>query len=491
MTSYLNLVRLLAIKEGAGAVTPTPVAFSQVGVEKKMLDTSLAYSPLTCEGSVSAQGDTAGTTALPQAIATNHRCLMSGCDGLTITAGGPVAPSKYLLENYQEWIALQQEYEPGDDPIIIEMNGVSWVLKPYGSQPYKFCLENKEISYIQIWNPEKWSGAAQKKQNIHIRFRASFIHSFSYTDLRKQIDNIVSCFFETLDGVSIQVSKIDLHSDITHNRMLTFEEVSSSISRSKVRWSHFADEQPVVFTKEEQELLAGGPSNNKSPQKLQDIDIDSFFEKVRVLYENQNSNNLSSVIRKKDLETAYFGKIGSAIWGKIYDKTKEVIKTQNSYTPELWKQAGWDGNQVVVRVEFSLSREFIKQLNNGIYVDIDNIFDGLNDIWFYLSNNWLRLVEEVNTNHSTQSQITHFWSVVISSFSSSSKQIIRKKSYVARLKALFNQSLGCMRQMVSIGMNDDYDISYVNAAISDFNSNLMNDFSNGEYAKRRRVLGLI
>lgn len=491
MTYYLNLVRLLAIKEGTGVLPPIPVAFSQFGVEKKMLTTTLAHSPLTCEGSASTAGDTAGTTVLPQAIATNHRCLMSGVDALTITAGGPVAPSKYLLDNYQEWISLQQQYESGDDPIIVQMNEVSWVLKPYGSQPYRFCLENKEIAYIQCWNPEKWSGAAQKKQNIHIRFRAKFIHSFSYADLRKQIDNIVSCFFETLDGVSIQVSRIDLHSDITHSRMLTFEEVSSSISRSKVRWSHFADTKEVVFTKEEQEMLAGGLSNNKSPQKIQDINIDSFLEKVRVLYENQNSNNLSSVIKKKDLETAYFGKIGSAIWGKIYDKTKEVIKTQNSDTPELWKQAGWDGNQVVVRVEFSLNREFIKQLNNGIYVDIDNIFDGLDDIWSYLCNHWLRLVEEVNINHSTQSRITHFWNVVISSFSSSNKQIIRKKSYVARLKALFNQSLGCMRQMVSIGMSDDYDISYVNAAISDFNSNLMNDFSSGEYVKRRRVLGLI
>lgn len=418
-----------------------------------------------------------------------HKVLLHGIDTLVLTAGGTVAPSTWVIEQFQTWESIQKDIQDTGHSQTVSLADGYWELLAFGSQPYKFQLQNPEIGFIKVWNPQKWIGGANNKQQLHIQLRSKFIHSFTYPELRRQIDKLVSCFFETLEGVSIQVSRLDLHADISHYRMLDIQEVQSSISKAKRRQEHFANNE--ILSEEElleiTNIASNPPSYNKGVQKLITPELAS---KILLLFQNQNTNNLSSIIHKKDLETAYFGKIGSDIWGKIYDKTKEVKTKNDSDTPDLWRQQGWSEEMKVVRVEFSMKRDFLKQLDEGIYVDIDNAFSGLNEIWLYLTNNWLRLVEKVKENNTTTSVITDFWKVVIEAFDKAERVVIRAKNYSGKVNQLYQQGLGCISQMISIGMNNDTDTLFLNVSINKIRKDLIEAFENGEFLNRRKLLGV-
>lgn len=432
-----------------------------------------------------------------------HKVLLHGIDTLAITAGGAVAPSSWLLEQYDEWVSIQQHTQDTGDEQAVKVGNEYWILRPYGSQPYKFQLLNKQIGFIKVWNPKKWIGGATAEQQIHIHFYSEFLHSFSKPELRKEVDKLVSYFFEALDGVSIKVSRLDLHTDITHYRMFTDADASKVITRAKVRDAQYGDDD--VFTEEEEEVLSlikatvPPPSNNKGRQNfIDDKSHQELLSKItpELLYKmssialDVDTQGPARVVRSKQIETLYFGKKnGGDIVCSIYDKTKEVKKKNNEWVPQLWKQNGWNQEGTVIRVEFLMRRDFIKQLNNGLYVDIDGAFSGLDDIWFYLTNNWARMVEEVKENNYTRSSITPFWSVVISSYKEVESAIVRSKNYKGKAQQLIKQSLGCFIKALCLGMNNNSDTLFISANLNTFDQTIREAFMNGDFSNTRKLLG--
>ena len=168
--------------------------------------------------------------------------VLNGLDTLTITAGGVVSPTNWLIEQQYIWSEYQKQYQFGDDYSTIEMDNKWWVLYPNGSLPYKFQLRNDEVGFIKVWSNDKWASGAPGKQQVHITFYSRFLHSTN--NIIGEVRNILKFFFTNVDDVCIQISRADLHLDITNgSTFLSQEQVDNVITRCKVREQYYEDDE--------------------------------------------------------------------------------------------------------------------------------------------------------------------------------------------------------------------------------------------------------
>lgn len=80
--------------------------------------------------------------------------------------------------------------------------------------------------------------------------------------------------------------------------------------------------------------------------------------------------------------------LGSPLAGRLYDKILEIVTSKKDYLVPLWKQAGWNGDCRIWRMEFEFKRELLRQINIKTYEDAKQ---NLNGLWSYATTNWLRL----------------------------------------------------------------------------------------------------
>ena len=414
-----------------------------------------------------------------------HKTLLQGVDTLSITAGGN-QPSKWLLEQASIWNEYQLSHDISEENICIEFDNKWWELYPYGKKPYKYQLVNKEIGFISIWNTDKWNTADIGKQHIHITFYPKFLHSFTTKNLNVEVVRIVSLLFANPEGVIIQVSRADLHSDISSSKMLDFDEVVNSISRCKFR-DYWYENDNEDFNKEDLEVLTP-LNNNKGGHKL----IDSVLaDKLYNMLHNQISYGSDRIVAKRNIETAYWGnKSTGSIWGKVYNKSTQVKVKNIDDIPLLWLDNGWNGEDVVIRVEFSMRRDFLKSMDDGKYVTLKAFLDNVDIIWKYLTEKWLRLVVDVKENNSTWSQTTPFWNCVTLSFNKVEETIIRIKSYKSKINQLWLQGSGCFKQMISMMMMNNTDAFAYKNTIKALEIDLQQAYHINDFIKRRQKIGI-
>jgi hypothetical protein len=75
---------------------------------------------------------------------------------------------------------------------------------------------------------------------------------------------------------------------------------------------------------------------------------------------------------------------------RIYDKTREILKSGKDYLHGLWEQQGWDGQPPVWRVEFQFRREF---LNEALILYLDHYYPNHENLWRYATGEWLKLTQ--------------------------------------------------------------------------------------------------
>jgi hypothetical protein len=80
---------------------------------------------------------------------------------------------------------------------------------------------------------------------------------------------------------------------------------------------------------------------------------------------------------------------GSPMSARLYDKTRQIIKSKQDYMRDLWWMLGWEREQTVWRLEFQIKRPVLVELGIHSYNDIRQQLDSL---WQYATSNWLRLV---------------------------------------------------------------------------------------------------
>jgi len=79
---------------------------------------------------------------------------------------------------------------------------------------------------------------------------------------------------------------------------------------------------------------------------------------------------------------------GGVLMARLYNKQMEIKKSGKLYLEELWKEAGWDGETPVWRLEFEFRREVLGQLG---FSGLPGILANLNGLWSYASTEWLKL----------------------------------------------------------------------------------------------------
>ena len=93
---------------------------------------------------------------------------------------------------------------------------------------------------------------------------------------------------------------------------------------------------------------------------------------------HEESNEVTGIV---------FGQ-GSDVSARLYDKTRELLKSGKDYLKPLWAEEGWRDGETVWRMEFQIRRE-------GLPVQMrDAATDALGhsgSLWRYLCDDWLRL----------------------------------------------------------------------------------------------------
>lgn len=111
------------------------------------------------------------------------------------------------------------------------------------------------------------------------------------------------------------------------------------------------------------------------------------------------SNHRTLYLESDQLLGNVFGQSGD-VSARLYDKTKEIVKSEKFFFKELWQQNGWDGESPVWRLEFQLRREVLKSCQ---VLDPDFIIELFNSLWVYHTKHWLSLCE-INPKDSNRSR---------------------------------------------------------------------------------------
>ena len=303
-----------------------------------------------------------------------NKVLVSGVDTLELTIGGVVSPSQYYVDNYKLFEELKSSYQRPDKYFTIQLGNRWFQLYPEGKGSYCFQFRCDEFGFIKVFHPNSFASGVSGKQQIHLKLYSEFIHSVSEEQLIKEIYSICSYFIVEPHQYPIQISRVDLHCDITNGSgFLTEEDVRHCVSRTRFRDKWF-DHYGVDFTEDELNIIEGfatgtgagsfesnlnDPHYNRGSGKLTENVSVELMKKMSEVCLNQLSIGADRLIGGRNLQSVYFGNPKySNLWGKIYDKSVEVKKKQQEQIQELWNRNGYNGIDTICRVEFSMKRNF-------------------------------------------------------------------------------------------------------------------------------------
>lgn len=120
-----------------------------------------------------------------------------------------------------------------------------------------------------------------------------------------------------------------------------------------------------------------------------------------------------------------FGK--SALVGRFYDKTLEILSSKKDWFRDIWTVNNWDGVTPVTRVEFQMRRKFLKLFQINGYDDLEL---AVASTWRYCTGDWLRVCEPSKgkkNNHQHLLPVQEWW------------------AFVQQSKCLFGEDVGLTR----------------------------------------------
>ena len=94
---------------------------------------------------------------------------------------------------------------------------------------------------------------------------------------------------------------------------------------------------------------------------------------------------------------------GNEVSARLYDKTRELLKSGKDYLKPLWASEGWDGDQVW-RMEFQIRREGLPDPMKG---DAGEALALCGNLWWYLCSDWLRLAVPSESDDTRSRWPTH------------------------------------------------------------------------------------
>jgi hypothetical protein len=366
-------------------------------------------------------------------------------DTLMIRLGKNAQPSQWLRDVQKKVIEYRAKLEknPELEKLVIQHPDLgSLTVYARTGGHYDFGLSNPKICEIKVWNPDKWDKAvAGQTGQFYITFRSEFLQfkgtqaAIEYLGLLET----VMCSPEPLEvlempkGVSPdfwRVSNIDLTVDTQEPRGMKWSDLDLYTCRSKKRDAFKKLMLDSIFDKMIRDSKKAPPRNNKgggngnakpNPHAphgqnqilnsvslktkvaelaaVRDLDLDNLaWVLERTLTGVGFDPDLGEVTRvvsngSSELETVYFGRFGSPLYAKRYDKVKEISVSSKQFMRDVWLQNGWDGESPVWRTEFRLSGDFLRAIEiDGVVLDLRDFsmcLLAIPRLWQYLTHEWL------------------------------------------------------------------------------------------------------
>lgn len=145
---------------------------------------------------------------------------------------------------------------------------------------------------------------------------------------------------------------------------------------------------------------------------------------------------------------------GGLVRAKFYDKAYEIhAKSKKYWMYDHWGLSSVPEGFVVVRVEFQLRRERLKELGCGTWGEVKA---KLPNLWVYCTTRWLRLAQD-STLHHTQQSLVSWWEVVCTGFQGAQcgNALVREKAYSTELRQHAQQVVGALGSIIAIAASEE------------------------------------
>lgn len=144
---------------------------------------------------------------------------------------------------------------------------------------------------------------------------------------------------------------------------------------------------------------------------------------------------------------------GSPLSCRIYSKTREITTSNKKWFKEIWKQNGWNEEDIVWRVEFQLRRKVLKEL--GIS-KLEEIAPNIDLLWKYLTVQWLSIREMTDKTNITRCNIDNRWLLVQNGgvLNKTEEKLVRKAVRNEQLEILLNECDGLILSICAITEKD-------------------------------------
>jgi hypothetical protein len=408
-------------------------------------------------------------------------------------------PSPWLVAQIPTWRDYHQNSEPGSDPLIIELPGLgSFRLKATKSRPYEFVLINPEVADIRIWNPDKWPTAiAGATGQFYVSFRSKF--------LQYQSTKGVSAFLQAMEALFCvswpesgpgweRVSRADLAADLQMTRGYEWTDLDRFVSRA--RWKDINTDS-ISLSEQIKEVLSSPPMSNKGGATY-NVSGELLLKAAQALDSGGFEDGyLYRVVAKREVQTVYFGRFGSPLYARLYDKRASLKNQGKEYMEDIWRAAGWDGESPVWRHEFSLSGDFLRALANVQTGEIEDVraFElfllTIPRIWRYLTTDWLRFTEDIpGDTNPWRSPVADSWAVLQMAFASPLSIVRARPPRQPQEEQLRAQMLGVALTLAAKRARSNTDPRAYESIARDFFEWVDSPGFYDALADRRRLLGV-
>lgn len=162
------------------------------------------------------------------------------------------------------------------------------------------------------------------------------------------------------------------------------------------------------------------------------------------------AKNINPYLKNGQLDTMSGFRIGgSKLMACLYDKPQEIkLKGKKEWMYDVWGLKNVPEGYKIIRVEFRLLREVLKEL--GLDAPEDLLMYGPN-LWVYCTQDWLKLQDRPGKHH-TQRTTLPWWTVVQNGFegAQNAKPLIRFKAIQGSQLQLLRQVYGLMTSLTAL-----------------------------------------
>lgn len=399
-------------------------------------------------------------------------------DSLDVRVFRHAASSLWLARQAEIWRLVIARYEPGDPSTFVQLPQLgTFRLKIGGAAPYEFVLINPQIADIRVWNPGRWSSrAAAQTGQFYVRFRSVFLQLHGLEGVNRILSALTvlgcqpGCVHVDAGPEYDRIARVDLAADTQEKREMIWADLDTFVCRARKldTWAHLTPARVEEVLK--LDLTAGAYLPMDRP------DWDQFMpafmrsaSRVMLGYVQSVVNELATygeadlsrvVSHNRKPQTVYFGRFGSQLYARRYNKLGSLVVQNKLFMLDVWQQNGWDGKSPVLRTEFSISGDFLKNYSlrlNGAQIDDCRDLSLLTSLapvlWDYLVTDWLskRIPSETDSNY-RRWEVDPAWSVLPGVFGDTdllgqrdhSRSVPRSDSH------LVQQSRGCSVSTVAL-----------------------------------------